>query len=345
MDLQESKLLLDNAVPLLAGIGKMFNNADYNSWNVKLANMTNQLTREQYNKEVANQWAQIEYNTPYNQRQRLEAAGLNPYLLMSSGGANMGSASQSVPHANAFTTPQVSPTFDNVSAQFFSQVGEQLFHLTEQFHKVEGLKKDNEKKTIENSRYAEILQKQIDNMLQDTKSKKEETFLKDIQNQILDMSFDSIVNQYKSNEELTRQQKNLTAAQQIETMMRGLLNYKSLQYFDANAMAQLSLNAAQVYSLYASGQLSYAQMSLAVANTIKTNAETNGIKLNNDILQETKDALIKSARNAVNANATFSDPFSSIWLKFNNTYIKPILQDSNSSSQTFLNIMKAFRGK
>lgn len=341
----DPSLLLDNAVPLLAGIGKMFNNADYNSWNVKLANMTNELTREQYNKEVANQWAQIEYNTPYNQRQRLEAAGLNPYLMMSSGGANIGSASQSVPHANAFTTPQISPTFDNVAGQFFSQIGEQLFHLTEQFHKVEGLKKDNEKKTIENSRYAELLQKQIDNMLQDTKSKKEDTALKDLQNQIHTLSFDSIVNQYKSSLELTRQQKNLVAAQQIETMVRGMLGYKSLQYFDANAMAQLSLNAAQVYSLYASGQLSYAQMNQAVANTIKINAETKGIKINNEILNDTKDALIQSAKNAVNANATYTDSFSSKWLKFNNTYIKPLLQDSQGASNTFLNLMKSFGGK
>lgn len=57
---------------------KFYNDAKQNSWDM-LANQQNYQT-EMWNK-------QNEYNTPEAQRQRLEAAGLNPYMMMSGGSA------------------------------------------------------------------------------------------------------------------------------------------------------------------------------------------------------------------------------------------------------------------
>ena len=50
-----------------------------------------------------------EYNTPYNQRQRLEAAGINPYMAMSNISTGTATSSPSGSAASAPSAPQIQP--------------------------------------------------------------------------------------------------------------------------------------------------------------------------------------------------------------------------------------------
>jgi electron transfer flavoprotein alpha subunit len=84
--------------------------------------------------------------------------------------------------------------------------------------------------------------------------------------------------------------------------MQGLLTAKELQYFDQNAQLQLAIGAAQQYSLVASGKASEAQAKQAIANSVKLYYETQGIKVDNYVKQQTTDALIKTARNNCNTS-------------------------------------------
>ena len=60
-----------------------------NKTNLKIAQMNNDFNREMFNRQIEYNWdmwnAQNEYNTASAQRERLEDAGLNPYLMLLTG--------------------------------------------------------------------------------------------------------------------------------------------------------------------------------------------------------------------------------------------------------------------
>ena len=66
-----------------------------------------------YNDAKQNSWDMLEYNSASNQRQRLEAAGLNPYLMMNGGSAGTASVSNGTsatsPSAQGVTPPTATP--------------------------------------------------------------------------------------------------------------------------------------------------------------------------------------------------------------------------------------------
>lgn len=71
-----------------------------------------------YNDAKQNSWDMLEYNSASNQRQRLEAAGLNPYLMMNGGSAGTASVS----NGTSATSPSVQgvtpPTATSYSADY-----------------------------------------------------------------------------------------------------------------------------------------------------------------------------------------------------------------------------------
>ena len=71
------------------------NTKDTNQTNLEIAQMGNEYNMAMLDKQIQEQWkmwqAENEYNSASAQRARLEAAGLNPYLMMD--GGNAGSAS------------------------------------------------------------------------------------------------------------------------------------------------------------------------------------------------------------------------------------------------------------
>lgn len=318
---------------VLGGVGSAVSQNSANKTNIKLAEMQNDFNREMFDKQVAEQWRQINYNSAANQRSRLEDAGLNPYLMMNGGSAGMATSSPPTPAPAAQV--RVDPTISPSAASLFGQAAQNVFQLGEQLAKVQGIQQDNKTKAILNTKYAKILQETINNMIADTKDKKESAFLKGIDHDIKSMSFDSIVNQYQANLEYTRQLRNVTAAQQIQTTLQGMLSYKQLQYFDTNMQQELALKAANIYSLYASGHLSYKLAERATAAAILDITKANGVKIDNDILNDTKDAIIQAAKNTANNNATFDNNISRNWLKFNNTFIKPVLGDMQSGADLY----------
>ena len=90
------------------------NTKDTNQTNLEIAQMGNEYNMAMLDKQIQEQWkmwqAENEYNSASAQRQRLEAAGLNPYLMMD--GGNAGSASSmTAPAAQGAIVPtmQVPP--------------------------------------------------------------------------------------------------------------------------------------------------------------------------------------------------------------------------------------------
>lgn len=87
-----------------------------NEWNERMLDKQIAYNREAFDAEVANQWkmfeAENEYNSASAQRQRLEEAGLNPYVMMDGGNAGTASGSASPQMAGISPPTAVTPTMN-----------------------------------------------------------------------------------------------------------------------------------------------------------------------------------------------------------------------------------------
>lgn len=86
------------------------NVAATNKANFEIAQMSNEYNQQMLERQIEQEWdmwnAQNEYNSASSQRQRLEDAGLNPYLMMDGGNAGTASSMTS-PSAQPAVVPQM----------------------------------------------------------------------------------------------------------------------------------------------------------------------------------------------------------------------------------------------
>lgn len=96
--------LLSSALNLVGTVetndSNLYRQRDQQDWNV-----------EQWNRENL-------YNSPLAQKERLEAAGINPYSVLSQGGADTGNASS--PPASVNPIPAIAPNFGNIGSDLVS---------------------------------------------------------------------------------------------------------------------------------------------------------------------------------------------------------------------------------
>ena len=91
--------ILGGAGSLIGSIGNLFGQRAANKTNIAINKMNNEFNERMLEKQMAynlDMWNKSNaYNTPFAMRQRLEAAGFNPYLAISGGGSVAGNASSS----------------------------------------------------------------------------------------------------------------------------------------------------------------------------------------------------------------------------------------------------------
>ena len=111
---------------LIGGLFSSHGSRDAARYQLQAARETNQTNRdiaEQNNKFNERMWnLQNEYNTPVMQRARLEAAGLNPYLMMNGGSAGV---AESAPTADTSGT-QVAPDVGSTIAGGYQAMGNSI---------------------------------------------------------------------------------------------------------------------------------------------------------------------------------------------------------------------------
>lgn len=249
------------------------------------------------------------YNTPEQQVQRLRDAGLNPYLMFQNG---MGSAGNSVgvsaPAAAHSAGMFPSTIGEGISRGFESLMqGLQLAinnkvansNIKVNEAEIENKKAQTDKTKVEtegakisNSWTPKIYRSQLEGLNLSNYS----TFL---ENEFNLRSMDSRLQAVDLQNALVKTQQEYLLAQQSQVRIQSLLAQKELDFYDQTKLQELSLYSAQIYNQYASGNLSYEQAKLAIANRLKTDAETAGLKLNNTILDSTSKGIIDST-NAVN---------------------------------------------
>ena len=330
MDPITGKALIGAGASILGNIFGMGSQDSANKTNLQIAQMNNEFNERMLDKQMAynldmynRQWsdqtkqtwdmwnANNEYNSASSQVQRLKDAGLNPAMTFGSGAAGMAQGSGgSAPSALGVNAPQA----QQVQVQPFkydlsgvSGIVQTLLDIQAQ----RGVRSAQEDNLREGAAGLKIENKyRADRIVRDIYESESRRVLNESQERLNNMSFAKMQATFSADvakaerEALNTQWTgDLIRANTACMQMQGMLSSKELQYFDANARLQLAIGAAQQYSLVAAGKCSEAQAKQAIANSVKLYAETNGIKVDNYVKQQTADALIKTARN--NSNTSY----------------------------------------
>ena len=194
--------LLGAGSSLISGIANAFSTNGANNTSIALQEDQQQFADVQahnqmnfqerlYNDAKANQWAMFEatnkYNSPEAQRQRYEAAGINPYLAMSgtTSGVATSVAGPSSPSGAAGSPPSTAPIIpmkfdDPINAM--ATATRALYDAFKAEEEIKGIGLDNNAKSIQNEYLPRQLASEISDRLASTRDKNAKAAYQEILN-------------------------------------------------------------------------------------------------------------------------------------------------------------------
>ena len=261
-----------------------------NEFNEKMLEKQMAYNKEMYNTQLGDQWkfyndakqnswnlfnASNEYNSASAQRQRLEAAGLNPYLMMSGGSA--GTASSSMPSGSSPSAQGVNPPTATPYSADYSALAQGLGQAADIISSSAKRKVDNataENLRIEGKYKAAKTMAEIISLRTDAKTKEGRLALdkliysidKDLKSSQMAVNSENIAN-------MQAQRKLIN----IQTLMAD----KQLSFMDAQNKMDLAQKAADIQLKYAQGALTRKQVEHEIAKIAETHARTDGQVLQN----------------------------------------------------------------
>lgn len=229
-----------------------------------------------------------EYNTPANQRARLEAAGLNPYMMMDTGntgtavaasGAQHSAAPQAIPMQNPvpsnfadalMRSALVDAQKDNLNAQTMKFGAEAKYSQLKGWADIVSTLSDSKLKSVQ------AIGKELENNLT------RDTYAAKVENaNLVNKSIDSSIQQNMAN----------TALLQANTAFRR----KELERYDERFKQEMSLMVSQCFANRASANASYAQALMFSAQEFEAKCRADGINISNNVAQQTVSALVDRA--------------------------------------------------
>ena len=284
----------DFAGGLFGGLGSVISGAigakttsDTNKTNLKINQMNNDFNAREAQKArdfQLDMWnKENEYNSASSQRKRLENAGYNPYMNDAQAGTSAGMSGTSAATA-AGASPQIPYTPD------FQSVGVNL---------ASALKMMSEKKKtdIENLNMSDLLRSQIWQNLGATDwrnaSPEARAYNLSQGRKAAELGMasleENLSNQRWSNNLLVANISNSLLDAETKTILN--------KYLDQQQLAELNIKAANYEYLVMSGQLKRQEVNNLIAEEIETYARANGYYLQNRILRETSDGVIRATNN------------------------------------------------
>lgn len=284
----------DFASGLFGGVGSVISGAigakttaDTNKTNLKINQMNNDFNAREAQKArnfQLDMWnRENEYNKASSYRKRLEDAGYNAYMSDAQAGTATGMSGTSAATA-AGASPQVPYTPD------FQSVGVNL---------ASALKMMSEKKQtdIENLNMSDLLRSQIWQNIGATDwrnaSPEARAYNLSQGRKAAELGMasleENLSNQRWSNNLLVANISNSLLDAETKTILN--------KYLDEQQMAELNIKAANYEYLVMSGQMKRQEINNLIAEEIETYARANGYKLQNRILRETSDGLIRATNN------------------------------------------------
>lgn len=223
-----------------------------------------------YNDAKQNSWDMLEYNSASNQRQRLEAAGLNPYLMMNGGSAGTASVSNGTsatsPSAQGVTPPTATPYSADYSgiAQGLGLAMDQV--LREPERDVKRAEADNLR--IEGKYKAAKMMAEIVQMRTQAKTQEGRLALDKL---IYSMNKDLASSQMAVNDQNIANMRAQNKLINVQT----LLADKQLSWMDAQNKMDLAQKTADIQLKYAQGALTKKQVEHEVNKIAETTAKTS----------------------------------------------------------------------
>lgn len=284
----------DFASGLFGGVGSVISGvigakstSDANKTNLKINQMNNDFNAREAQKArdfQLDMWdKENEYNSASSQRKRLENAGYNPYMSDAQAGTAAGMSGTSAASA-AGAAPQTPYTPD------FQSVGVNL---------ASALKMMSEKKQtdIENLNMSDLLRSQIWQNLGATDwrnaSPEARAYNLSQGRRAAELGMASL----EENLSNQRWSNNLLVANIANSLLDADAKTILNKYLDQQQQAELNIKAANYEYLVMSGQLKRQEVNNLIAEEIETYARANGYILQNHILRETSDDLIRATNN------------------------------------------------
>lgn len=284
----------DFAGGLFGGVGSVISGAigakttsDTNKTNLKINQMNNDFNAREAQKArnfQLDMWnRENEYNSASSQRKRLEDAGYNPYMSDAQAGTATGMSGTSAATA-AGAAPQIPYTPD------FQSVGVNL---------ASALKMMSEKKQtdIENLNMSDLLRSQIWQNIGATDwrnaSPEARAYNLSQGRKAAELGMASL----EENLSNQRWSNNLLVANIANSLLDADTKTILNKYLDQQQLAELNVKVANYEYLVMSGQLKRQEVNNLIADEIETYARANGYKLQNRILRETSDGLIRATNN------------------------------------------------
>lgn len=273
-----------------------------NAFNEKMLDKQIAYNKEMYQQQLGDQWnfyndakqnswdifnAANEYNSAGAQRERLEAAGLNPYLMMSGGSAGtataQSSAQGSVPSAQGVTPPTATPYSMDYSGlvQGLGMALDQIAKMPD--NSVKRAEADNLR--IEGKYKAAKMVAEIAQMKTSAQTQKGRLALDKL---IYSIDKDLKTSQMSVNSENIA---NMQAQRKLINVQT-LFAEKQLSWMDAQAKMDLAQKAADIQLKYAQGALTKKQVDHEINKIAETAAKTSliGVQKQGQSLQNQFDS-------------------------------------------------------
>lgn len=293
---------------LIGGLFSSHGSRDAARYQLQAARETNQTNRdiaEQNNKFNERMWnLQNEYNSPVSQRARLEAAGLNPYLMMDGGSAGV---AESAPAADTSGT-QVAPDVGSTIAGGYQALGNSISAAASQIAQMtyqNDLQQANVNKTNAEARNAD-LQNQYDDLrnqfataqfLTDLRLKQKHGDISEYEANYLRDSMQDRLDAVKFQNTLTGSQSS------YYNQMAGLLDVQrqidqtNLDWLPREKAAGLAATLQNVRTMASQMHLNFAQAKNAYAMAALNYAQEAGVRINNRLQDSIFDLSVGMAEN------------------------------------------------
>lgn len=282
-----------------------------NDANVEIARQTNQFNADQ--SALQRQWTTNMWNRNnlYNSPNEMISRGLNPFI-----GSNVGAGVSKSPASGGAVASASPPPSLQAFRPDFSDVGTALASMAQA--RASMINAENDTK---------LLPYEIDRIRGDTNYRNIGIGESGYWNSSTGRE-SALLDQSKEYQELKNMEfaGRLTKAQEAQILLDSEAQQVLNKYLDAQQQADLFIKGQTLANLFAQGALTEAQLKTEMAKAVKLSVETNGLRIQNRIADETADSLIYAN---IHANRALGQ--ASLWdFKNMNTIKKGKLQQDEA---------------
>lgn len=283
---------------LLGSIFGSHSNSSTNAQNLLIARETNALQQRMFNQQLAwnlDMWHKNnQYNSPSEQVQRLKAAGLNPYLMMS----GQGGIGQSSGPASGVNPPQMHAaqmqSYDPSGS--FNSAGGIAADAQLKSSQVENVREDTKQKSIDNqTRHLKNL-KEIDKLVAESKNSHTKAALQQQQWELLRATWDDTLRQAHLQNESLETDIKLKSATILGVQLDNKMKDLNLKYLPETLASQIAKTWSDIDVNRSVIGLNQASVSKLAQDVIESQARTNGINLSNSQVEQLTPLLVKEKK-------------------------------------------------